>query len=92
MAIFHSGPGVWQLHEAKARFSELFRLAHAEGPQRVTRNGGEAVVIVPAEEFDKLAGRSGQPESLVAFFQAAPTGGATLDLLRKRDTTRAIKW
>jgi len=92
MATSDPGPGVWQLHEAKARFSELFRLARSEGPQRVTRNGGEAVVIVPAEEFDQLAGRAAQPKSLVAFFQAAPTGGATVDLIRKRDTTRAIKW
>jgi len=84
--------GVWQLHEAKARFSELFRLARAEGPQRVTKHGGEAVVIVPAEQFDQLGERAHQPASLVQFFQAAPTGGATLDLRRNRDTTRNIKW
>lgn len=87
-----SNPGVWQLHEAKARFSEVFRLARTEGPQRVTRHGGEAVVIVPAEQFDRLGERANQPDSLVQFFQAAPTGDATLDLSRKRDTTRDIKW
>ena len=86
------GPGVWQLHEAKARFSELFRLARTEGPQRVTRHGGEAVVIVPAEQFDRLDERASQPDSLVEFFQAAPTDGASLDLGRKRDSTRDIKW
>jgi antitoxin Phd len=85
-------PSVWQLHEAKARFSEVFRLARLEGPQRVTRHGGEAVVIVPAEQFDQLGARASQPDSLVEFFQAAPTGGARLDLSRKRDTTRDIKW
>jgi antitoxin Phd len=92
MSVSDPTPGVWQLHEAKARFSELFRLARSEGPQRVTRHGGEAVVIVPAEQFDQLGERAGQPDSLVAFFQAAPAGGATLDVARKRDTTRDIKW
>lgn len=83
---------VWQLHEAKARFSELFRRVRADGPQRVTKHGGEAVVIVPAEQFDQLGERASQPAGLVQFFQAAPTGGANLDLSRKRDTTRHLKW
>jgi len=32
----------WQLQTAKAKFSELFRLARTEGPQRITpaRQGG----------------------------------------------------
>ncbi len=85
-------PSVWQLHEAKARFSELFRLVRTHGPQRVVKQGGEAVVVLPAEQFDRLKERSTQPESLVQFFQAAPLGGATLDLRRKRDSTRDIKW
>ncbi|MGH7821264.1 MAG: type II toxin-antitoxin system prevent-host-death family antitoxin [Candidatus Binatia bacterium] len=83
---------VWQLHEAKARFSELFRRVRAQGPQRVVKQRGEAVVIVPAEEFDRSSGRAGQPASLVEFLRAAPTGGRALDLVRKRDKTRTIKW
>jgi prevent-host-death family protein len=83
---------VWQLHEAKARFSELFRRVRAHGPQRVVKQGGEAVVVVPAEEFDRLSERAAQPASLVEFFRSAPTGGKRLDLTRKRDTTRGIKW
>ncbi|MGI8765468.1 MAG: type II toxin-antitoxin system Phd/YefM family antitoxin [Gemmatimonadaceae bacterium] len=92
MANPDAPPEVWQLHEAKARFSELFRLVRAHGPQRVVKHGGEAVVVVPAEQFDRLRERATQPESLVQFFQAAPLGGVTLDLARKRDTTRNIKW
>jgi prevent-host-death family protein len=82
----------WQLHEAKARFSELFRLVRAEGPQRVVKAHGEAVVIIAAEDFDRDAALADQPRSLVAFFRAAPTGGAPLDLDRKRDVSRTIKW
>ena len=83
---------VWQLHDAKARFSELFRRVRAEGPQRVVKQRGEAVVIVPAEDFDRAVETARQPNSLLEFFQSAPTGGHALDLKRKRDKTRVIKW
>jgi antitoxin Phd len=87
-----SAPRVWQLHEAKARFSELFRRVRTEGPQRVVKQHGEAVVIVPAEEFDRATARAGQPVSLAEFFRTAPPGGRSLDLKRKRDTTRTLQW
>jgi prevent-host-death family protein len=86
------GPAVWQLHEAKARFSELFRRVRAEGPQRVIKQGGEAVVVVSAEEFDRITERPAQPASLVEFFRSAPTRGERLDLKRKRDTSRTVTW
>ncbi len=82
---------VWQLHEAKARFSELFRQVRADGPQRVVKHRGEAVVIIRAEEFDRAGEIDRQPESLLEFFRTAP-GGHALDLRRKRDSTRRIKW
>ena len=83
---------VWQLHQAKARFGELFRRVRADGPQRVVKQGGEAVVLVPAEEFERAAERGRQAMSLVEFFRLAPTGGRPLDLARSRETTRTIKW
>lgn len=82
----------WQLHDAKARFSELFRRVRSEGPQRVVKQRGEAVVVIPAEEFDGAAARARQPASLTEFFRLAPTGGRTLDVARKGDATRTIKW
>ena len=82
----------WQLHDAKARFSELFRRVRADGPQRVVRQGGEAVVIITSEAFDRINERTRQPASLVEFFRSAPTGGKPLDLARRRDSTRTIKW
>lgn len=48
--------GRWRLQDAKARFSELVRLARSEGPQRVTLHGRDAVVVVDAEEFLQLKG------------------------------------
>ena len=82
----------WQLHEAKARFSELFRLVRTHGPQRVVKQHGEAVVIVSAEEFERTQGRARQAPTLVEFFRAAPKPSRPLDLERKRDPTRTIKW
>ncbi len=44
----------WGLQEAKARLSELVRQAQQRGPQRVTLHGRDAVVVVRADEFDRM--------------------------------------
>src|SRR5262245_6502820 len=85
----HSQP--WQLQTAKARFSELFRRARTEGPQVVTRQGKEQVVVLPAEQFAQLIKRSRQPKSLVRFFAESPLASITLDLSRDADAGREIK-
>lgn len=46
----------WNLAEAKNRFSELVNLALTKGPQRVRRRK-DTVVVVAAEEYDRLTGR-----------------------------------
>jgi prevent-host-death family protein len=47
--------GTWSVADAKARFSELIEMALAEGPQRVTRHGKNAVVVVSHSEWARLA-------------------------------------
>ena len=81
----------WQLQTAKARFSELFRRARTEGPQVVTRQGKEQVVVLPAEQFAQLTKRVRQPKSLVRFFAESPLAHVTLDLSRDRDSGREIE-
>jgi antitoxin Phd len=81
----------WQLQTAKAQFSEVFRRARSEGPQYVTRQGKEAVVIVPAEEFERLTARTRQPRSLVKFFAESPLAEARLTLDRKPDYGRKVE-
>src|SRR3954449_10498209 len=49
-----SRTGRWRLQDAKARFSEVVREPQQRGPQRVTLHGKDAVVIVGADEFDRL--------------------------------------
>lgn len=63
--------GRWALQDAKARFSELVRRAHSEGPQHVTVHGRQQVVVVAAEEFYRLKGGS-TGEALIAAMQASP--------------------
>ena len=81
----------WQLQEAKARFSEVFRLARECGPQRVTKHGRTAVVVLPAEEYERLS-RSGAARqgSLVRFFADSPLAGSGIQLDRPRDFGRPI--
>jgi prevent-host-death family protein len=81
----------WQIQSAKARFSEVFRRARTEGPQRITRQGKEGVVMVAEEQYDRLVGKSHQPKSLVQFFRQSPLRGVDLDLERDRDPGRDIE-
>lgn len=81
----------WQLQTAKARLSEVFRLARSQGPQWITRQGKEAVVVLPAEEFDRLVGRAKQPHSLVKFFAESPLARAGIDLERAPDYGRTVE-
>ena len=80
----------WQLQTAKARFSEVFRLARSEGPQRITRQGKEGVVMISDEQYDSLLGRSNQPKSIVQFFRNSPLVGVELYLERDQDSGRDI--
>ena len=64
-------PGYWLLQDAKARFSELVRRVHSEGPQHVTIHGRDEVVVISAAEFRRLKGdMTGQ--SLIDVLQASP--------------------
>ena len=62
----------WQLQTAKSRFSEVFHRARAEGPQYVTRQGKEAVVIVRAEEFERRPGAPVSPRAWWHFLPSRP--------------------
>lgn len=80
----------WQLQTAKARFSEVFRRARSEGPQRITKQGKECVVMVAEEQYNLLLGKAHQPKSLVQFFRDSPLVGLELDFEREKDTGRDV--
>jgi prevent-host-death family protein len=62
----------WQLHDAKAQFSDLVRRAREGGPQRVTLYGEDTVVVVSAEEFVQMLAPSQQRRSLHALLSQSP--------------------
>jgi antitoxin Phd len=83
--------GKWQLQVAKARFSELFRRARSEGPQLITRQGKECVVMISDEQYERLVGKAHQPKNLLQFFRESPLVGVDLDLERDKDEGRDIE-
>lgn len=81
----------WQVQTAKARFSEVFRKARTEGPQRITRQGKEAVVMLPEEQYKQLVGEGAPQKSLAQFLRESPLMGVKLDLRRNKSRSRDIQ-
>ncbi len=69
----------WTVAEAKAKFSELLDRAKSEGPQRITKHGRTAAVVVAAEEWERKAERRG---NLAEFLASSPLRGSGLKLKR----------
>lgn len=82
--------GPWRLQDAKARFIDLVRLAQSDGPQYVTVHGRPAVVVVDADEFDRLKGsRTGQ--LLINALQASPHRQVEIEIRRSATPVRNHK-
>jgi prevent-host-death family protein len=78
---------VWQVQEAKQKFSQVLRKADDE-PQWITRQGQRVGVLLSARDYEALAGpRVG----LIEYLVAGPRGD---DLLIERDqsTMRPVAW
>jgi antitoxin Phd len=77
----------WKLEDAKARFSEVVRLAATRGPQLVTVRGKEAAVILSPSEFQRLQ-PTRKKKPLVDFLQELRLGDIPLvrEIDRGRDT------
>ena len=84
-----STAGRWRLQDAKARFSEVVREAQLRGPQRVTLHGKDAVVIVGADEFDRLQ-RPVSGSDIVAVLAASPLAEVKFDRLTIKSKVRDI--
>ena len=79
---------VWQLQEAKTRFSEVVERAISQGVQTVTKHGRPAVVIVSIEEYQ----RSQPPKkSLLAALRECPEDLTELVGKRSSEPARRIK-
>lgn len=68
----------------------MVREAQQRGPQRVTLHRKDAVVIVGADEFDRLQ-RPVTGGDMVAALAASPLGDLQLDRLTIKSRVRTIK-
>lgn len=78
----------WKLEDAKARFSEVVRRARAQGPQRVTYRGKDAVVVIAVEELKRLLPAERPRQSLVDYLRN--TALAEIDIHREPDRGRDV--
>jgi prevent-host-death family protein len=85
----NSRSGRWRLQDAKARFSEVVREAQQRGPQRVTLHGKDAVVIVGADEFDRLQ-RPLTGRDIVTVLASSPLTDVKFDRLTVRSKVRNV--
>jgi prevent-host-death family protein len=78
----------WQIQEAKARLSEVVKLAESEGPQDITLHGRSVAVVLSRKAFERL---SGSENSLVEFMRQSPLHGLEeIEFERDRSMTREV--
>jgi prevent-host-death family protein len=78
----------WSLQDAKARLSEVVRLAGEHGPQEITLRGEPAVVVMSVADYQRLV----RPKpSFVDLIRRSPLPETELDLGREQTLTREIE-
>lgn len=77
----------WQLQDAKARLSELVKLAQKEGPQAITVHGKPAAVVLSPADYQRLSGRR---LPFVEFIRRSPLAGARITTRRNRSPVRKV--
>ena len=77
---------VWQLQEAKNKFSEVVDEAIKHGPQIITRRGVETVIVLSYAQYRKTMLNQ---KKLSDFFRESPLAGLDLDLKRDRSGLRS---
>jgi prevent-host-death family protein len=80
---------IWQLKDARANFSTLVDRAISDGPQIVTRNGKNAVVVVAIDAWMRRERLRGD---LVDFFAQSPLREEGIEIERQRDYPRELEF
>lgn len=78
----------WELEEARKHLDKVTHRAATKAPQRIN-NGAEAVVVLPADEYDRIIrgiepteppyDEIGEPVGFVEFMQNSPLAEAFRD-------------
>lgn len=75
---------IWSVQDAKNRFSEVIEAARRK-PQTVTKHGKPAVVVVAADEYERLRQlEQAKAPSLAELLLAIPQDGGEFSPLRIR--------
>jgi prevent-host-death family protein len=77
---------MWQLQEAKNKFSEVVDEAIRHGPQIITKRGIETVIVLSYTEYRKVMLNQ---KKLSDFFRESPLAEAGLGLRRDKSGLRA---
>jgi antitoxin Phd len=78
---------IWQVQQAKSRFSELIARARRDGPQTISRHGTEQAVVLSIADYRALVARN-------TDFVAHLLGGPKVEdftIERDRDTGRDVE-
>jgi len=79
---------IWQLQEAKNKFSSLVEKAQKQGPQIVTKHGRKTVVVLSFDQYEKMV----RPKmDIVTFFGKSPLAEINLKFSRNKDLPRNIE-
>ena len=76
---------VWQLQEAKNKFSEVVDEAIKHGPQIITKRGVETVIVLSYAEYRRVMLNQ---KKLSDFFHESPLAKVDLDLRRDKSGPR----
>jgi len=79
---------IWQVQEAKSKFSELIERTLSNGAQIVTRHGRKVAVVIPFDEYQR---KCAHPNTLVEFLLTSPLRGTELHITREKSTPRKIE-
>ncbi len=76
---------IWQLQEAKNKFSRVVQDAERGDHQIITKHGKEVAVVISYASYQRLAASGGR---LSQFFAESPLSGSDLDLARDKSHAR----
>lgn len=78
---------IWTVAQAKARLSEVIDKARRQGPQTITRNGKQAVVVMDVEQYERSRRRK-RRGSFADFLMTSPLRGSGIDPVRLKGGIR----
>ena len=82
--------GTWQLQEAKAKLSEVIKIAKTGGPQIISQRGVNSAVILPFDEWERSQQSKGQ--TLLEILRSGPDGDLPLPARNSWKMRKPVKF